>query len=379
MSGNVFERLMKRLGLLLLRLSAPPAGSAPTATDLERVERILVIKPDERIGNAVLVTSLLVALKGRFSRAHQVCLLSQRYWGLRRHLPSTDQFIPFDKRALARNPFRFISVIRRLRAMRFDLVFDAAGDHTVSFTHLALTALSGGRYRIGHARGEASRFYEVAVPAPEGARHASETHLDLLRAVTPIRSTSRPLLRVTSDSGYAEKLRRDQAIAAGLPLVVIHPGARGSKQWPPEDFAAVALCLKERRDLVVACVWGPADREAAQAMIAGAHGDVIAAGILGFDDLISLVRNAAVFLSADCGPMHLAAAAGTPVVAIFRTSSLEKYRTLGPFDRALDARAQPLTIDAVSDAVLDVIDRSTLDRQERTGRRSAREMTGPSG
>ncbi|HUU46837.1 MAG TPA: glycosyltransferase family 9 protein [Acidobacteriota bacterium] len=378
MSGNLFERLLKRLGLRLLRSWAPARGPAPTTADLEKVERILVVKPDERIGNAILVTSLLVALKGRFSRAHQVCLLSRRYGALREHLPSTDEFILFDKHAAARSPLRFLAVIRRLRAMRFDLVFDAAGDHTVSFTHLALAALSGGRFRIGHARGAAGQFYEVAVPVPEGARHASETHLDLLRAITPVRSSTRPLLRPAPDSGFAVGFRSEHGIDESRPLVVIHPGARGPKQWPPESFAQVARHLKDRRDITIACVWGPADREAAEAMCAAAPDAVIPAGILSFDDLISLVRDAAVFLSADCGPMHLAAAAGTPVVAVFQASELAKYHTLGPFDRALDGRSQPLSTDTVVDAVLDVMDRS-VSSSERITRPPTRETTGRTG
>jgi ADP-heptose:LPS heptosyltransferase len=355
LSGKKPERWLKRLGLALLRLLAPPVGAPPTASDIEKVQRILVIRPDERIGNAILVTSLLVALKGRFSRAHQSCLISRRYWGLRHHLPSTDTFIAFDKRAVARNPFKLISLVRQLRRGGYDLAFDAAGDHTVSFTHLALTALCGARFRIGHARGAASDFYELAVPIPEGVRHASEAHLDLLRAVTPIKSTARPLLRRPADTGFATRFCASQRIATDRPMVLVHPGARGQKQWPAENFVETIRMVKQETDAVIAMVWGPADVAAAERVLNQAGKTVTAAGILSFDDLISLLRHATVFVSADCGPMHLAAAAETAVVAVFCASPLEEYHTLGAHDRALDGRQSPVTARQMADAVIDVL------------------------
>jgi len=64
-----------------------------------------------------------------------------------------------------------------------------------------------------------------------------------------------------------------------------------------------------------------------------------------------VIRHSAVFLSGDCGPMHLAAAFNTPVVSVFLVSDAGKYRTLGPDDVLFDARRQPFTPDDVARAV----------------------------
>ena len=127
-SGKGPERFLNRIGFALLRFFARPVGPPPTDSDMADIRRILVIRPDERIGNAVLVTALLVALKDRFPRAHQSCIISRRYWDLRKHLPATDEFIAFDKRALARNPLGLFALVRRLRRGNYDLAFDAAVD-----------------------------------------------------------------------------------------------------------------------------------------------------------------------------------------------------------------------------------------------------------
>ncbi|MEW5700807.1 MAG: glycosyltransferase family 9 protein [Candidatus Zixiibacteriota bacterium] len=361
MITKTLEQGVKRLGLRLLSVAAPKARPRPTPSDLEHVARILVVKPDERIGNAVLVTPLLVALKGKFSRARLVLLMGRRFWDLHEHLPSADEFIPFEKARLARNPLGFLALVRRLRSRRFDLVFDAAGDHEVSFTHLALTALSGAKFRVGHDRGDAGLFYEVPVAIPVGPRHAAEMHLDLLRAVTPIRSHPRPLLRPRPDTGFAARFIAEHGWDPALPFIVIHPGARGRKQWPPAQFVRVIELLKSRLDANLALVWGPADTGAAIAI--RDQTDIAAAGVLPLADFLSLVRRSTVFVSGDCGPMHLAAAAGARVVAIFLASDPEKYRPLGLEDITLDGRATPPDPGTVADAVITIASSSRRLRQ----------------
>ena len=358
MAGRA-EQWLKGLGHVWLRRVAPPPGPPPTPRDLEKVARILVVRLDDRLGNIILLTPLLVALKGRFSRAHLSCLLARRYWDLREFIPSVDEFVPFNRIAMARNPLLIRPLLKQLQASHYDLVFDASDDRSVSFNHLAVTALSKGRFRIGHDRGEASRFYEIAVPVPDAgksagdpSRHAAEMHLDLLRATAPIRSHPRPLLKPPkADNGFAREFRRRVGAERTRHLIVMHPGGRGPKRWPAAEFAAVARHLYAKGETEVAMVWGPADVAAAQEVLALANDAIHPAGILPFTDLVSLVCNADVFLSGDCGPMHLVAAFGTPVVSVFLVSDTEKYRTLGSGDVVFDARKQSFTAEDVSNAV----------------------------
>ncbi|MBI5869309.1 MAG: glycosyltransferase family 9 protein [candidate division Zixibacteria bacterium] len=353
------DKILHRMALAWLRRAAPPRGPKPSDGDLQKISRILVIRLDDRIGNAVLVTPLLVALKGRFSRAHVVCLLARRHWELRSLIPSADEFIPFDRRTLARNPLRIRTLIRKLRAMKFDLVFDASDDRTVSFNHLIVTALSGGRVRVGHDRGEAAEFYEVPVPVPDTPRHAADMHLDLLRAVTSFRSTPRPLLKPPKeDSSYGDRFFSENNLKPALPLLIMHPGGRGDKRWPADQFAAVANSLHQQGIAQIALIWGPDDDECARDVMAATGSAVFPAGILSFNDLASLLRRSVLFLSGDCGPMHFASALGTPVLAIFLVSDAGKYKPIGPPDVVLDARQTAVTPESVTDTVVRMIQSS---------------------
>ncbi len=332
--ATALERQLKRLGLFgLARLASAP-GDPPTEADLASVQRVLVVRPDERIGNAILIIPLLNAIKSRFPACHLTLVMARRYWDLCEFIPSADEFVPFDKRRYARNPVAFIAFIRRMRKHQYDLVFDAAGDHSVSFTHLAIAAYSGGRFRIGHDRGEAGKLYEVSVPPAAPARHETERHLDLLRAITPIDANPRPLLKATTDSGFADVFWRNCGWAEAHPTVIIHPGARGRKRWPAKYFAEVARILSNEYHLQVGVVWGPADTAAAEEMLRLAPKLVRQLGVLSFSDFVSAIRKTDIFVSGDCGPMHLAAA--TPprigVFTIFTIDRSMRYGPIGPGD-----------------------------------------------
>lgn len=330
------ERQLKRLGLFGLSRLATRPGPAPTDSDLKSVRRILVVRPDERIGNAILIIPLLNAVKMRFPDAQLSLVIARRYWDLCEFIPSVDEFVPFDKRHYARNPVSFVGFIRRLRRHQYDLVFDASGDHSVSFTHLAITACSGGRFRVGHDRGDARRFYEVPVPVATGPRHETERHLDLLRAVAHCNADARPLLRTIPDSNSSISLWNRPGWRTDRPTIIIHPGARGRKRWPAACFAQVAANL-QRNGNQVGVVWGPADTEAAHEMLNQTPDSVKPIGILSFRDFVALIRASDVFVSADCGPMHLAAASPPRrgVVAIFTAARSARYGPLGPNDTAI--------------------------------------------
>jgi len=334
--ASVFERQLKRLGLYGLSRLATPPRTGPSESDLAKVRRILVVRPDERIGNAILIIPLLNALKKRFPNSHLSLIMSRRYWDLREFIPSVDEFIAFDKKHYARNPLAFIGLVRRLRRGDFDLVFDASGDHSVSFTHLSITGFSGGRFRIGHNRGETAHCYDVAVPVSEAPRHETERHLDLLRAITTIDADPRPLLGDVPDTGFASRLWNEHNWSGGIPTVIVHPGARGRKRWPALHFAEVARQLVTSGHQV-GVVWGPADSEAAREMLSACPQDVKAIGVLAFRDFVSLIRHSDVFFSGDCGPMHLAAAAPprVGVVTVFVIDGISRYGPLGPRDVAI--------------------------------------------
>ena len=101
-------------------------------------------------------------------------------------------------------------------------------------------------------------------------------------------------------------------------FALINPGAAWpNKRWPPARFGEVAAFLHDVRGLSSLVLWGPGEQALAQSVVEGSTGAARLAPATEIPDLVELSRAASLIVSGDTGPLHIAAAVGTPAVAIF--------------------------------------------------------------
>jgi heptosyltransferase-1 len=125
-----------------------------------------------------------------------------------------------------------------------------------------------------------------------------------------------------------------RAGAAGYAL--INPGAAWpNKRWPPERFGALAAAMRERWALRSVVLWGPGEESLASAVVSASSGGAELAPRTTITDLFSIAKGARLLVSGDTGPLHIAAAVGTPVVALFAPSNPERNGPWSPADIAL--------------------------------------------
>jgi heptosyltransferase-1 len=99
---------------------------------------------------------------------------------------------------------------------------------------------------------------------------------------------------------------------------LLNPGAAWpNKRWPADRLGQVALAVRERHDLMPVVLWGPGEEGLAREVIAAARGTALLSPPTTVADLVALARGAALMISGDTGPAHLASAVGTPVVGIY--------------------------------------------------------------
>jgi ADP-heptose:LPS heptosyltransferase len=123
---------------------------------------------------------------------------------------------------------------------------------------------------------------------------------------------------------------------------MLNPGAGWpSKIWPAERFALVARELARSHGIRSVVVWGgDAERAAAERIVAEAGGSAILAPRTSLQDLGELARLARLFISSDTGPLHLAAAVGTPCVGIFGPVPASRNGPYGMQHRAVEPAAE---------------------------------------
>lgn len=185
--------------------------------------------------------------------------------------------------------------------------------------------------RIGtRYRWHSWRFNQrIAMHRRQNQRHEAEYNLMLARPLLGDRTLRPPALLVNSAAEQmAATLLAQAGVQPGTRYAVLHPGtSRSARDWPSGHFARLASLLHESRISVV--VTGSESERVVCRDVASGN-DVSLAGATDIPTLAAVLRNAAVLVSCSTGPMHLAAAVGTPVVALFSANSRHSPRRWGP-------------------------------------------------
>ncbi len=310
---------------------------------------ILIVKTSA-IGDVTHTLPALHALRAHFPAARIDWLVEAEAADIVRGHPALDRVLVSERRqwiAAWRNGRRlaalqgFFRLVRELRAVSYDLLFDFQNLLKSS----VFVALARARRKVGFGRGmehaEMSHlFLNQRIPAVSMDMHAVERELYLLRAAgvpvpevrfhLPItRAHHRRAADILAASGTANGTASGTAKPKGL--LALNPMTTWpSKHWPLDRFAVLA-------DRLVADGWkvvftgGPADRRAIAGICSAMRQPAAnIAGQTGLMELAAVYQRARLLVTTDTGPMHLAAAAGTPVVALFGPTA--PWRT-GPYGK----------------------------------------------
>ena len=276
--------------------------------------RILVVRLSA-IGDCVHSLPIVNAIRDAFPESYIAWLVEGRTGDLLDGHPAVDKVIRVRRKWL--KSLTAVRALRReLRELRFDVTIDPQG-----LTKSALAAwLSAARRRIGF-RGvdgrELSPWLNNKLVEPS-AMHVIDRNLELLRPLGIEQPAVRFSLPETpADAQVAEACVHSMGLHGGY--AVINPGAGWpSKVWSMERFAAVARHLADKHRLPSLVVWGgEAERVWAEEIVGGANGAALLAPSTTLRGLAAVVRRATIFVASDTGPLHIAAAVGTPCVGLF--------------------------------------------------------------
>ena len=313
--------------------------SKPASPDFLRPKRILVTRAD-RIGDLVLSTPVFQELRRHFPRAFLACLTLLQNQDIVRGNLFLDEVIFYDKKGSEHGWFGNLKFASRLAAKHFDAVIHL---HATNRMHLAAW-LAGIPVRIGWKR-KCAWALTHAYPdlKKEGKKHEAFYNFDLLaplglKAPEKIQ-THFPLAPRAASS--LEALVKFLRIPQDRPWVVLSPGAScPSKRWPAERFGRLGEKIAKQYRAALLVVGAREDRETAARLAGQVSGPLwdltgrLSLGMLGV-----LLKRSAMLISNDSGPVHIAAAVGTPVVSIFgRTDpglSPVRWRPLGEFSRVV--------------------------------------------
>lgn len=296
--------------------------------DHNKIQKILVRGPNW-IGDAVMCTPALSALRSGFPHAQITLLVNATIAELLKNNPHLDRIWVYDKAGGHHGLMGKVRLSQELSRESFDLavLFQNA------FEAALLTKLAKIPIRYGYSTDGRGFLLTHHAPLPKGTCHQTEYYLHLL---TPLGITdgSKRLWLVTTD-GENEAARqsiRSHGIDDDEQLVGINPGATygTAKRWSTERYARLADQLMESPKARILIFGGPGEEDLGHAISSQMrHPALVLTGRLKVRELMAMIRQCDLFLTNDSGPMHIAAAFEIPLVAIFGPTDPQTTSPLG--------------------------------------------------
>ena len=298
-------------------------------------KRILLVQFDH-LGDAVITTAMFPKLKQRFPGARIDVLAAPWNRAVFDAAPEVEEVsVCAHNRFASEMGLAWIPATIawgwRLRRQRYDLAIDVRGE----FPHNVLLWLTGAPRRLGWSSGGGGFLltHKAAFVVDRAELDSRAALLDQLGIRCPERLQPEFHPTAAATERAAAAWNEFEATSKRPRRIVLHVSAGTSaKRWPAEHWRRLVLHLSSKQDLHVGLVGTAADAPTAQAILGDSPRLNIVdwTGRLTVDELAAVLQQADVLVGADSGPAHLAAAVGTPVVALFSgTNSAEQWQPRG--------------------------------------------------
>ena len=264
------------------------------------MKRILVFS-FSFIGDAVLSTAVIQPLRRHFPDAHITFLVGPRAFDLLATDPNIDATRVYDSRGEHAGWKERLRLIKTLRLGRFDLVVNLRD---------SLMARWIGAEHWGMMRGNSNR-------------HAVIRYLEVLQRQGVDTKDAHPLLELTeAERTAAHNFLVESDLTSERLLIGIHPGGNWEyKLWDGKNYAEVASILAKQLNATILLFAGPNERDLQTQVAEMMDAPPILVQTNDLRHLAALISACDVYIGNDTGPMHIAAAVGTPVIALFGSTN----------------------------------------------------------
>ncbi len=351
------ERAGKRLMRSVLKNIIRPESIAVADIAAEDISKILLVRQDTRLGNLVLMTPMIRALKEVFPDCSIDILISSGMEDIFDGNPAVDDLVIFDKDAAKILPWRYLGLISDLKREKYDIAIDVSNGHHYSFNNVMLTALSGARYSLGYDREDAGAFLgTVMPPLPPDNTHFADALTGLVNVLSPVSGEYGLELKVAETAReQAEKILDENGISVLDSFCIIHPGGRGRKQWGAEHFTELIERLFVETGFPVLVIGGPGEDDIIEMMKKSSNVPFAIVQDISIAEMMALIERCDLFVSNDTGPMHIATALGRCTVAVFTSSNYRVYGPRGNNTRIVTSSTGKPAVDDVLMAIHDLI------------------------
>ncbi|MBF0122323.1 MAG: lipopolysaccharide heptosyltransferase II [Candidatus Omnitrophica bacterium] len=277
--------------------------------------RILIIRTD-RIGDAILSTPVIEAMRNAYPSAHIAVMARVYAKDVIEGNPYLNEVIIYNKKEVEESLLGLLKFAFEIRRKNFDLALIL---HPTNSVHL-LSFLAGIPRRVGYDRKMGFLLTDrIAHTKQLGEKHEMEYALDLVRhlGISPQHHGPFAPLNPASEK-RADELFKKHGITPQDKVLALHPGTScKSKMWSQERFAQAADELVKTSGFKVLVMGGPDEKEITGNVLKNMKSPAIDLTGISVSQDVSVLKRCGLLITTDCGTMHIAAALGVPLVVIF--------------------------------------------------------------
>ena len=260
------------------------------------------------IGDAVLSTAIIQPLRRHFSNSHITYLVGPLAVNLLTNDPQLDATLVYDNRGEHSGLSGRLKLIRSLRNQKFDLVVNLRD---------SFIARCIGAEHWGLVRGDRNR-------------HAVTRYLDVITNYGVDITEAHPHLQLTeNEHSQAHRLLTEAGVESDKLIIGVHPGGNWEyKLWSVKKYAELADLLTEKYNATILLFAGPHERRLQSDVADMMNFQPIIIDTDNLREVAALIASCNIYIGNDTGPMHIASAVGTPVIALFGSTN---YIRSGPY------------------------------------------------
>lgn len=313
---------------------------------LDEIKRILIVKWGA-LGDIVMSTSAVKTVRENFPNA-KVTLLSN--FLMKQILPEgflNDELLIIGTKGnrVSDSLFDQIKLVYRLRKRKFDLAINLrwTSERAAMFTYL-----SGAKYRVSSGPKNVMNLYTVCAQAPTGRYHEIHRNLDIVKAIGLNINDEIPVTHISdNEQKFADEFFNQYSLKKKN-TICIHPGAsKPVRAWMPNRFREIAERISGELGAKIVITWGEGEEDLARSVADGLENVTVCSRTKTIGELSAIIKNSGMFFSNCTGPMNVAVAVRTPVVALLGSSDPTDWGPLGDSHRIIKS---PLVLEHYSEA-----------------------------
>jgi len=309
------EKWLKNVLVFIIKLVLPRIHKNTNNDNWHNFRRVLVFRLDNRLGNSILILSLVQSIKMSLPDVCLDILMTSSYVELYKYHPDIQNIIPYDQKHLFRNPIRFLLLINELRKNKYDAVFSSNNPDAFSVSQAIFNRLVTQNRSVGFKWKESERLYSDIVTGNTNI-HYSQAQYDLWRHFDESAEYNPPKLYFVR---HIKSISDDP--------ILIWLGATGNKILSEELVNSIIQAIK-KLDVGLRLAVGPHDSHVLNIYRKQWRNEI---QITNFNirEIAEYFMMYKCICMPDTGPMHLVAALGIPLVQVFVDSNINQYGYTG--------------------------------------------------